>query len=84
MFTWILSSFGSAAATFALGLIKAALARKDISDKIKGEIANEMLVTANAALAWKADAVARPDGGAGLRVRPDAGSLGLPGDNPHP
>jgi hypothetical protein len=82
--TWLLTTFGKVAVDFALGLIREALARKDFSDKIKLEIANETLTLANVALAWKAEAAARPDGGGDLRVQPNGGQVPLPGANPPP
>ena len=76
--TWLLTTFGQVAVNFALGLVREALARKDLTDKVKLEIANEMLTLANAALAWKADAAVSASGGGDLLVQPGGGQVPLP------
>ena len=82
--TWLLTTFGQVAVNFALGLVREALARKDLTDKVKLEIANEMLTLANAALAWKADAAVSASGGGDLGVLPGGGTVPLPGGGAPP
>lgn len=62
-----------------VGFLQEYLKRKDLEDKIKLEIENDMLKLSAAASEWKASAAARADGGGDLRVQPGAGTVPLPG-----
>lgn len=79
MLAWVASFLGAEAvdalAKFALGLVREWLARDDLQRAERQALVIERLELQAAALEWAARAAARPDGGAGLRVEPDAPTI---------
>lgn len=63
-------------ATISLKYLQAFLAREDLKDTVRLEIANGMLQYANRALQFKADALSRPDSGSSLHTQ--GGTITLP------
>ena len=83
-----MGALGDLIAAIALKFIQAWLARADLRQRAKLELALEMERVGNEAarkaLEWKADAAGRLDGGAGLRVQPGGGGVELPGPDTAP
>ena len=83
-----MGALGDFVAAIALKFIQAWLARADLQQKAKLELALDIERVGNEAarraLEWKADAASRSDGGAGLRVREGAGGIALPGEDSGP
>jgi len=77
-------ALGEILAKLALAFLGYFMARKDLKDSVRGEIANEVLTLAVMANEWKAEAAGRPGGGAELGVRPGGGKSLLPGERPDP
>mgnify|MGYP001565550075 FL=1 len=67
-------------AKVAVGFLHEYLARADLKNATSLAIAVEMEELARKASEWKARALADPESAARLRVRPDAGTVALPGD----
>jgi hypothetical protein len=78
------AALGEVLARLAVAVLQWFMARKDLTDKVRLEVANGVLELAVRANEWKAVAAGRPDGGATLRVRDGAGTLILPSDDPGP
>ena len=77
-------ALGEILAKLALAVLGYFMARKDLKDSVRGDIANGVLTLAVVANEWKARAVTEPGGGADLRVQPDAKPVPLPGADPDP
>jgi hypothetical protein len=64
--------------TLLIGLLEYFQGREDLKALVRAQIEAKGLVSANAALGWKTEAVGAADGGATLRLSPDAVPIELP------
>ncbi len=76
------AALGELLARLSLAYLDHYLARHDLVERTRQEVANRAYALAVKALEWKAGAAGAPDGGGGLH---DAGgTIRLPGDPPAP
>jgi hypothetical protein len=78
------AALAQALAALAVSLLSWYAGREDIRETERGKMLLAAATLANRALAKKLELAARADGGARLRVRDDAGTIRLPGDDPDP
>jgi len=83
-----ISAIGEILATIAVKFLQAWLARVDLRERAKLEIALEIERVGHAAerraLEWKVDAISKPGGGSDLRVQPGGGRIELSGTDSTP